>query len=206
MLRHAAGSRDPLEAPHAWYVLLELCSTQERGLDETMAAILETALAAGVIDDATTAASSAQRDAFWSLRERLSDVQKNEGGSIKHDVSVPVARVPEFIEAASRVVLEREPDGRIVAFGHVGDGNIHFNVSQPVGGDKAAFLARWEEINAAVHAVVLAMGGSISAEHGIGQLKRDLLPGAKDAVALDVMRAIKRALDPNGIMNPGKVF
>ncbi len=206
VLRHAAGSRDPLEAPHAWYVLLELSSTQERGLDETMAAILETALAAGVIDDATTAASSAQRDAFWSLRERLSDVQKNEGGSIKHDVSVPVARVPEFIEAASRVVLEREPDGRIVAFGHVGDGNIHFNVSQPVGGDKAAFLARWEEINAAVHAVVLAMGGSISAEHGIGQLKRDLLPGAKDAVALDVMRAIKRALDPNGIMNPGKVF
>jgi len=206
VLRHAAGSRDPLEAPHAWYVLLELSSTQERGLDETMAAILETALAAGVIDDATTAASSAQRDAFWSLRERLSDVQKNEGGSIKHDVSVPVARVPEFIEAASRVVLEREPDGRIVAFGHVGDGNIHFNVSQPVGGDKAAFLARWEEINAAVHAVVLAMGGPISAEHGIGQLKRDLLPGAKDAVALDVMRAIKRALDPNGIMNPGKVF
>jgi FAD/FMN-containing dehydrogenase len=206
VLRHAAGSRDPLEAPHAWYVLMELSSTQERGLDETMAAILEAALVAGVIDDATTAASSAQRDAFWSLRERLSDVQKNEGGSIKHDVSVPVARVPEFIEAASRVVLEREPDGRIVAFGHVGDGNIHFNVSQPVGGDKAAFLARWEEINAAVHAVVLAMGGSISAEHGIGQLKRDLLPGAKDAVALDVMRAIKRALDPNGIMNPGKVF
>ena len=206
VLKHVADARDPLADENEWYALIELSSTASGGLDETMAGILEEALEQGLIDDAAIAASGQQRDDFWKLREMLSEVQSREGGSIKHDISVPLARVPEFLDAASEAVLDMEPDARVVAFGHVGDGNIHFNVSQPVDADKAAFLARWEEMNAAVHAIVLEMGGSISAEHGVGVLKRDLLPGAKDAVALDTMRAIKAALDPRGIMNPGKVL
>jgi FAD/FMN-containing dehydrogenase len=133
-------------------------------------------------------------------------VQGHEGGSIKDDVSVPVAQVPDFIAEASAIAMKLIPGSRPVPFGHLGDGNIHFNVSQPVGADKAAFLARWKEMNAAVHAIVHKYHGSISAEHGIGQLKRDLLPSVKDPVALDLMRAIKVTLDPKGILNPGKVL
>ena len=206
VLKHAEGARDPLSDENDWYALIELSSTAESGLDETMAGLLEAALEEGLIDDAVVAGSGQQRDDFWRLREMLSEVQKLEGGSIKHDVSVPLARVPEFLDVATDAVLELEPKARVVAFGHAGDGNIHFNVSQPVGADKQAFLDRWEEMNAVVHEIVLEMGGSISAEHGVGTLKRDLLPGAKDAVALDAMRAIKAALDPKGIMNPGKVL
>jgi FAD/FMN-containing dehydrogenase len=206
VLKHAEGVRDPLADENDWYVLMELSSTAEKGLDAVMEGLLEAALDEGLIDDAAVAASGAQRDDFWRLREMLSEVQKHEGGSIKHDVSVPVARVPEFLDVATDAVLELEPMARVVAFGHVGDGNIHFNVSQPIGADKETFLARWEEFNAVVHEIVLEMDGSISAEHGVGTLKRDLLPGAKDAVALDVMRAIKIALDPDGVMNPGKVL
>jgi D-lactate dehydrogenase (cytochrome) len=136
----------------------------------------------------------------------MSDVQKLEGGSIKHDVSVPVARVPDFIAAAGAAIAQAMPGARPVPFGHLGDGNIHYNISQPVGADSRAFLARWDEANAIVHALVKQMGGSISAELGIGVLKRVLLPGVKDAVSLDVMRAIKTALDPRGILNPGKVL
>jgi FAD/FMN-containing dehydrogenase len=133
-------------------------------------------------------------------------VQKQEGGSIKHDVSVPVAAVPVFIETATAAVEAALPGARVVAFGHLGDGNIHFNVSQPIGADRQAFLARWHELNGVVHPIVARHGGSISAEHGIGRLKRDLLPKVKDPVALDVMRALKRTLDPKGLINPGKVL
>ncbi len=207
VLRHATGARDPLDTPHDWYVLAELASeTQDSGLAETMAALLAQALEEDIIQDAALAASSAQRDAFWALRENLSEMQKFEGGSIKHDISVPIASVPEFLEAVTRAVTDRIPGARMVPFGHLGDGNIHCNVSQPVGADKQAFLARWVEINALVHGIVTDFGGSISAEHGIGQLKRDLLPGVKDPVALSVMRSIKQVLDPTGIMNPGKVL
>lgn len=206
VLKHAEGARDPLADENEWYALIELSSTAQSGLDDVMGGLLESALEEGLIDDAVVAASVQQRDDFWKLREMLSEVQSREGGSIKHDVSVPLARVPEFLDVATDAVLELEPKARVVAFGHAGDGNIHFNISQPVGADKAAFLARWEEMNAVVHEIVLEMGGSISAEHGVGTLKRDLLPGAKDAAALDVMRAIKAALDPKGIMNPGKVL
>ena len=129
-----------------------------------------------------------------------------EGGSIKHDVCVPVAPVPAFLEEAIPVVEAAIPGARPVPFGHMGDGNIHFNVSQPIGADKDAFLARWEELNEAVHAVVTRMHGSISAEHGIGVLKRDLLPTVKDSVAMDVMRRFKTALDPHHTLNPGKVL
>jgi FAD/FMN-containing dehydrogenase len=187
-------------------VLIELASQAEHGLRETAESLLSEALAEASAEDAALASSLDQRKAFWRLREDISEVQKQEGGSIKHDVSVPVASVPVFIDAATRAVENALPDARVVAFGHVGDGNIHFNVSQPVGADKTAFLARWQEINAVVHEIVASFGGSISAEHGIGRLKRDLLPNVKDPVALDVMRALKRTLDPKGLLNQGKVL
>jgi FAD/FMN-containing dehydrogenase len=206
VLRHSPGSRDPLSGPHAWYVLLEFASQAEHGLQETAEAVLSEALERGIAEDAALARSLDQRNAFWRLREHLSEVQKHEGGSIKHDVSVPVAAVPAFMEAAKTAVEAALPGARVLAFGHLGDGNIHFNVSQPLGVDKAAFLARWHEINDVVHAIVASYGGSISAEHGIGRLKRDLLPKVKDPVALDLMHALKRTLDPKGLLNPGKVL
>jgi D-lactate dehydrogenase (cytochrome) len=140
------------------------------------------------------------------LRHTLTEVQKPEGGSIKHDVSVPVAAVPDFLAEADAAVRKLIPGSRPVPFGHVGDGNMHFNVSQPVGADTALFLARWAEVNAVVDKIVLKYHGSISAEHGIGKLKRESLKKVKDPVALDLMRSLKQMLDPNGILNPGKVL
>jgi FAD/FMN-containing dehydrogenase len=205
-MRHA-GARDPLDAPSPWYVMLELSSALPGGrLAGEMEAALADAFERGVVGDATIAASQGQMDALWHIRESLSDVQKLEGGSIKHDVAVPVALTPLLIDEATAVVERLVPGARPVPFGHLGDGNIHFNVSQPAGADKAAFLARWEEINAAVHEVVLRLGGTISAEHGIGQMKRDLMPGIKSAVELDLMRSLKQALDPRGILNPHKLL
>ena len=134
------------------------------------------------------------------------EVQRHEGGSIKHDVSVPVAAVPAFIEEADAAVVALIPGARPLPFGHLGDGNIHYNVAQPVGADKADFLTRWDDVNAAVFAIVKKYAGSISAEHGIGVMKRDLLPAVKDPVALELMRSFKRMLDPNNILNPGKVL
>jgi FAD/FMN-containing dehydrogenase len=205
-LAHGRGGRDPLASKHRWYVLIELSSQAESGLDETMGAILEAALEDGVIEDAALASTLDQRAAFWRLREDLSDAQRYEGGSIKHDVSVPIGETPAFLARATAAVEAYMPDARIVAFGHLGDGNIHFNVSQPVGADKAAFLARWDAVNEIVHGVVAQFKGSISAEHGIGRLKRDLLARTKDPVALEVMRALKATLDPRAILNPGKVL
>jgi FAD/FMN-containing dehydrogenase len=203
-LKHGAKTRELLASRHDWYVLIELASQAEDSA--RLMGLLEVAFSEGLIENATLAASLDQARDFWRLRELMSDVQKLEGGSIKHDVSVPVARVPDFIAAASAAIAQALPGARPVPFGHLGDGNIHYNISQPVGADKPAFLARWDEANGIVHAIVAQMGGSISAEHGIGVLKRDLLPGVKDAVSLDVMRAIKTALDPRGILNPGKVL
>jgi FAD/FMN-containing dehydrogenase len=139
------------------------------------------------------------------MRESMSDAQKPEGGSIKHDVSVPVSHVPAFMDEAERAVMSVIPGARICAFGHLGDGNIHYNISQPIGTDKNAFIAQWKEINEIVHGIVLSFGGSISAEHGIGQLKRDELAAIRPAIEMDLMRRIKTAFDPAGIMNPGKV-
>jgi D-lactate dehydrogenase (cytochrome) len=159
-----------------------------------------------IVDDAVIAANLTQRGNFWKLREEMSSAQKPEGGSIKHDISVPVAAVPEFIEEANAAVVKLIPGARPVPFGHLGDGNLHYNVSQPIGANTADYLARWHEMNAAVFEIVLRMGGSISAEHGIGVLKRDELPEVKDKTAIELMRAIKAMLDPHGIMNPGKVL
>jgi len=205
-LRHGPGCRDPLDAAHPWYVMIELSSQSPEGLRGTLEDVLAEGVERDLVVDATIAASLDQAKAFWHLRNMLSEVQKPEGGSIKHDVSVPVAVVPDFIEEASAAVAAMIPQCRPVPFGHLGDGNIHFNVSQPVGADKDAYLARWKEMNGLVHGIVSRYGGSISAEHGIGRLKRDLLPGVKDPVGLELMRSIKRTLDPNGILNPGKVL
>jgi FAD/FMN-containing dehydrogenase len=203
-LRHGHGVRDPLPSKHPWYVLLQL-SSQSAGLRAAMVDVLAAAAERGLIEDATIAESLDQAKAFWHIREILPEVQKPEGGSVKHDVSVPIALVPQFLEQTDAAVEKLIPGIRPVPFGHVGDGNIHYNVSQPVGADKEAFLARWYEVNAVVDDVVAKLGGSISAEHGIGVMKRDLLPGVKDPVALNLMRTFKRTLDPNNILNPGKV-
>jgi D-lactate dehydrogenase (cytochrome) len=203
---HGQGCRDPLPSAHPWYVLLELSSPVAEGLRATLEDILESAAEDGLITDATIADSLDRRNAFWHLRTTITEAQKPEGGSIKHDISVPVASVPDFLDQASAAVTALIPGARPCPFGHLGDGNIHFNVSQPIDADKDAFLARWYEVNAAVHGIVTKLGGSISAEHGIGVLKRDLLPGVKDPVGLEIMRAIKRTLDPKGILNPGKVL
>jgi FAD/FMN-containing dehydrogenase len=159
-----------------------------------------------LVIDATIAESLEQAKAFWRIREMFGEVQRYAGGSIKHDVSVPVAAVPAFIAEANAAVTALIPGARPLPFGHLGDGNIHYNVTQPEGADKAAYLKRWDEVNAVVFAVVKKYGGSISAEHGVGVVKRDLLPSVKDPVALDLMRTLKRTLDPKGILNPGKVL
>ncbi|MBM3562951.1 MAG: FAD-binding oxidoreductase [Alphaproteobacteria bacterium] len=203
VLRHIPGTRDPLAQAHDWYALVELAAFAEGEAERAAAEILAAALHAGLAQDATLAQSLDQASALWKLRESMSEAQKREGGSIKHDVAVPVNEIPRFIEEAGQRLRAAFPQARPVPFGHMGDGNIHYNVSQPVGGDKADFLAHWTEINAIVHGVVSELGGSISAEHGIGRLKRDLLRQTKSPVALDAMRAIKATLDPNGILNPG---
>lgn len=204
-VRHGIDVRDPLQSKHPWYVLMELSYPRDdaRAALET---ILTKAMEDGIVDDAVIAANLSQRQAFWKLRDEMSAAQKPEGGSIKHDISVPVAAVPAFIEEADAAVVKLIPGSRPVPFGHLGDGNIHYNVSQPVGANTADFLARWHEVNAVVFEIVLRMGGSISAEHGIGVLKRDELPDVKDKVAIELMRSIKAMLDPLGIMNPGKVL
>jgi FAD/FMN-containing dehydrogenase len=204
-LRHG-GARAPLEGPHDWYILIEASSQTPGGLDEALTAALEAALEKGVIEDASIAASLEQRADFWRVRECLSEAQSKEGASIKHDVSVAVGLVPTLIREATPAVEAFAPGARVVAFGHLGDGNIHFNVSQPVDADGQAFLDRWDAMNEIVHGIVARLGGSYSAEHGVGQLKRGLLARWKDPTSLAVMRQIKAALDPNGVMNPGKVL
>jgi D-lactate dehydrogenase (cytochrome) len=205
-VKHGPNCRDPLGTPQPWYVLLELSSSETSGLRETMESLLAAGVEAGLVADATIASSLAQRQEFWKLREVLPEAQKPEGGSIKHDVSVPVANVPAFLEEADAAVEATIPGARPVPFGHLGDGNMHYNVTQPSGADTEKYLARWYDLNAAVHAVVKKYAGSISAEHGIGVMKRKLLPDVKDPVALDLMRTLKRTLDPKGILNPGKVL
>ena len=206
VLEHDSVSRDPLGSRYDWYVLIELSSQQRTGLRDSLEAILSDGVEKGLVADAAIAESMDQARAFWRIREMFGEVQRYAGGSIKHDVSVPVANVPAFIAEANAAVVKLIPGTRPLPFGHLGDGNIHYNISQPLGADKAAFLDRWHDVNTVVFDVVLKYGGSISAEHGIGIMKRDLLPTIKDPVAYEVMRALKRTLDPKGILNPGKVL
>ncbi|HJR57330.1 MAG TPA: FAD-binding oxidoreductase [Rhizomicrobium sp.] len=199
VLAHIPDSRDPLSAHSPWYVLVE--ATAGEGVD--LPALFEEGL--GAAADAAVAASEAQAAALWRLRESISEAQKKEGASIKHDISVPVASVPAFIARATPEVLRLAPGARPVSFGHLGDGNLHFNFSAPKNGDGQAFLALWEEMQLVVHDVVKEFGGSISAEHGIGIQKRDALPRYKSHEELDAMRTLKKAFDPKNILNPGKL-
>jgi FAD/FMN-containing dehydrogenase len=205
--KHIAGTTTPLAEPSPWYVLAEATAgTEGRQLRDAIEAALADAVEAGLVTDATLADSGAQRRALWFIREAIVEAQGFEGGSIKHDISVPVSRIPAFLERATKAVEVAVPGIRPFPFGHVGDGNIHFNLTQPKGADKAAYLARWEELNRIVHDVALDLGGSISAEHGIGRFKRDEMRLVKSAVELDMMRRIKDALDPDGTMNPGALL
>jgi FAD/FMN-containing dehydrogenase len=204
VVKHMSTTRDPFDRAYPWYVLIDVSLFSDTQVGATQA-LLADAASAGLIVDGVVAQSLSQREAFWRLRDSLSEAQKPEGGSIKHDVSVPISAIPRFIVEASRAVTTAVQGARPVPFGHLGDGNIHFNISQPAGGDKAAFLARTDEVNRIVHDIVHAFGGSISAEHGLGQAKIDEIVRYKSGPALETMRAIKRALDPKGIMNPGKL-
>ena len=205
-VKHAPMCRDPLASQHRWYVLMELSTQARDGLRAIIEDILATGVERELIEDATIAESLDQTKGLWLLRHHIADTQKYEGGSIKQDVSVPVNTVPDFIAEATAKVEAMIPGCRPVPFCHLGDGNIHYNVSQPVGADKAEFLKHWDDVNDAVFSVVAKHAGSISAEHGIGVMKRALLPSVKDPVAYELMCSLKRMLDPNGILNPGKVL
>lgn len=205
-VKHVPDIVDPLTERYPFYALVKLTSTQANApLKDTLESILADAFEDGLVEDAVIAASKAQADALWRIRESIPEGQKPEGGSIKNDVSVPLSRVPEFIERATNAVEQAMPGIRVVPFGHLGDGNIHFNLSQPVGADSRAFLAEWDRFDRIVADIATGLGGSFSAEHGIGRLKRIDMTRYKSDVEIDLMRTLKRALDPKNIMNPGKV-
>ncbi len=206
VLRHMAGVRDPLSAPHGWYVLVDAQAGALVPLRESIETALVVASQMHLVEDAVFAESEAQRSALWRLREDMSEAQKFEGGSIKHDVSVPLSRIPAFLERAEAAVQALVPGIRPVPFGHIGDGNLHFNLSVPQGADSGAFLARWEEISRVVHDIVAEFGGSISAEHGLGVMKALEITRYKSPAELATMALLKRSLDPNNILNPGKVL
>lgn len=206
-LKHGHDVRDPLDSPHDWYVLMEFSGRDADGAAaEKLEGLLGDVLEQDLVQDAVIASSLSQRENFWKPREVMSEVQGLEGGSIKHDVSVPIASIAEFITRANELVVGMVPGSRPCPFGHYGDGNIHYNVSQPLGADKDAFMAQWDAVTSAVHEIVLELNGSISAEHGIGRMKRETLKKVKSDVELDIMRGIKELLDPKGILNPGKVL
>ena len=196
------GVRNPLASASPWYVLAELADPPEG----SFSVLLEEAIEKGLVSDATLASSEAQRAELWAIRELMPESQKFEGGSIKHDVAVPVSRLVAFFAAADAEVRRLMPEARIMSYGHMGDGNIHYNITQPKGMSKENFLALWDEMNDAVYGVVTKLGGSISAEHGIGRLKRQRLAAVKSPVEIALMRGLKRMLDPHGILNPGKVL
>ncbi len=206
VLAHIPGTAHPLRSHAPWYLLVEATGPARFDLRGAFEDRLSRAADDGLVADAVFAASEAQRAALWKLRESLSEAQKKEGASIKHDISLPVARIPEFLEKATAAVTAKIPGARPCPFGHLGDGNIHFNISAPRGADAAAFLAQWEAMAHIVHDMVHAMGGSYSAEHGIGVLKRADMARYKSRPELDLMRALKRTLDPKNILNPGKLL
>jgi FAD/FMN-containing dehydrogenase len=206
VLRHIPNTQAPTTEAHAFYVLVELSDARaDAGLAAGLEAVLGRAFEDGVAEDAVIAASETQAQALWRLRETIPEAQKFEGASIKHDVAVPISRVADYIETAVAAVVRAVPGLRPVVFGHLGDGNIHFNLSQPVGMDAAAFQAKRPEINRIVYDLAAERHGSFSAEHGVGMLKLDEVARYKGPVTTDLMRSLKRALDPHNILNPGKV-
>jgi len=206
-VRHIPGVHDPLPGPWPWHALAEvsLRSAQDSGTQEFTAA-LQTWMESGLVRDAVLASSEAQRQALWRLRENIPAAQGREGASIKHDVSLPIAAIPEFVQSASEAVLTLLPGARLIAYGHLGDGNLHFNFTQPESGSPSAFSAQTPAVTGLVHELVARHGGSFSAEHGVGQSKMADLRRYEDPVSLELMRKLKCVIDPLGIMNPGKVL
>jgi FAD/FMN-containing dehydrogenase len=207
VLKHITGTRAPISTKAPWYVLMELGTNNQRiPLQSLMEAWLGNTMETGILEDAAIASSLQDRDDFWRLRETMSEAQKHEGGSIKHDISVPVDKVPEFLTVANKAIADNFAGARPTPFGHLGDGNLHYNIMQPTGADKDAFLSNWQSMNEMVHDIVVSYGGSISAEHGIGTMKKDELKRVKPKAEIATMKAIKQAFDPNNIMNPGALF
>ena len=206
VLKNIADQRDPLAEAHPWYVLIEAASGEPGTAEASMERLLTGALEDGLIQDVAIAQSAAQMAAFWALRENQSAGQKAEGSAWKHDVSVPVSKIADFIETASADLHRRWPDVRITAFGHVGDGNVHYDVLAAAGGDQAAHAARRDEGARIVHDHVAALGGSISAEHGLGAMKTQEALHYKSAVEVAAQRTVRLALDPHRIMNPRVLF
>lgn len=207
VLRHLPGSADPLGVLAPWYLLAELSDpSADADLSARFEAGLMPAMERGAVLDAVLSSSEAQAQALWALRENISEAQRIEGISIKHDIAVPVSAIPRFLSRADATLREAFPGVRIVAFGHVGDGNLHYNLSKPVSQENAGFIAETPAVNRIVHDIVAELGGSISAEHGLGQLKREEIRRYKSALELEMMQAIKHALDPRGLMNPGKLI
>lgn len=205
VLKHIPNARDPLLGTPEWQLLIELSGARD-DLGASLEDALHRASADGLVADAVLAASEAQTAALWSLRENISEAQKIEGVSIKHDIAVPVSRIPEFIARADAALAEAFPEVRIVCFGHIGDGNLHYNQSKSDAQSNAEFIARTTDVNRIVHDLAHQLGGSISAEHGLGQLKREEILRYKSETEMDLMRAVKQALDPRGLMNPGKLL
>jgi FAD/FMN-containing dehydrogenase len=206
VLAHLPQTRDPLALPSPWYMLAEAGGGKTIPLRDILETAIASAIEDGLATDATIGASQTQRAALWRLRESFSEAQKREGASLKHDVSVPVDAIPELITRGSAAVAALVPGSRPVPFGHFGDGNVHFNFSAPKDADPQSFLSRRDEVAHVVHDLVVSFGGSISAEHGLGVMKRDEIVRYKNAAELDTMRTLKRAFDPNNILNPGKVL
>jgi len=206
VLTHIPGARDPLGDQSPWQVLIELTDTMITDLSAALEEVLAAAAEAEEIRDAVIAQSDTQAQALWSLRENISEAQKIEGLSIKHDISLPVSRIPQFIGECNAALASSFPDVRIVCFGHLGDGNLHYNQSKPAAQDNTDFIAQTAAVNRIVHDLVHALDGSISAEHGLGQLKREEILRYKSDVEMNLMRSIKQSLDPLALMNPGKVI
>jgi D-lactate dehydrogenase (cytochrome) len=206
VLHHIPAARTPGVTAAPWYLLVEWSSSAPEDLDALLEAALASALVGGLIVDAVIAHSETRRENLWRLRETVPEAQRLAGGSLKHDISVPIAAIPAFIDAGAALVERMVPEGFLVAYGHIGDGNLHFNVNQRSGADRSAFFGHESTLKRAVHDLVARHGGSFSAEHGIGQLKVEELERYASAAELGAMRSIKQALDPRGILNPGKVL
>jgi len=207
LCKHIEGSRDPLENQYEWYALIEISAPgKDVDLRTAFENMLEAAYNDDVLEDAVIAGSAAQASQLWRMRESLNEAQKPEGASIKHDVSVPITEIPQLIAEGSEAISAMIEDVRVLAFGHVGDGNVHFNFSRPLTMKDADFMAHAEKIHHIIHDIVHKLGGSISAEHGLGRHKREEVKRFKDPASLELMSKIKDLIDPNGIMNPGKVI
>ena len=206
VLRHVVGAREPLEGTWPWYLLIEIASAEPGAAEAALERVLAAGLEQGLVLDAALAQNQTQARAFWSLREHQSAAQKPEGAVWKHDVSIPISKIASFIDEATAAMQQFAPGCRVLPFGHVGDGNIHFDVLQPEGGDGEAHTARREEAAHVVHDIVARYAGSISAEHGLGAMKTQEALLYKSAVEVEALRAIRRALDPGRIMNPRVLF